>query len=62
MENQETLHQEKTAHVDKALLKWIVHCGSERFLLDISIIMGQTEVLHEELGVSPYFGWFSRFG
>lgn len=24
-----TLHQEKTADVDKALLKWIVPCGSE---------------------------------
>jgi hypothetical protein len=51
-----------TADVDKALLKWIVHCGSERLLLDISIIMGQTEVLHKELGVSPHFGWFIRFG
>jgi hypothetical protein len=52
---------EKNADGDKALLKWIVHCGSERFLLDLSIIMGHTKLLYKELDISPHFGWFSRF-
>lgn len=65
MSSRKTLHQSKTADIDKVLVEWIRQRRSENCPLDRAIIMAQARQYHEDLGLSSSCeystGWFNKF-
>jgi hypothetical protein len=65
MESRKAFTPSKTADVDKVLLDWLRQLQSDKCLHNCSIVMGQAEVFHAELGLPTlceYFsGWFNIF-
>jgi hypothetical protein len=60
MDNQQALHQARTADVDKGLHDWIKQLQSEKFPHSCSTVVGQVKEFHKELGLFTPCEYSSR--